>query len=277
MAAGHQGSERCELMTSPSETRTGLMRSTPTSRRTLRRAPFVAGLVIVVALLVVAPSSVASAAPDPTTTTTLAPTTTTTLAPTTTTTVPPTTTTTHAPTTTTTHAPTTTTTTVPANHHSSSDTWVLVVIAVAAALVLALLIGVLVAGRRRRRENTAWVPSARTALDSAGSARALLLSEPADADAATHEAIRAKVDEAARMLDGVSARGPDEEARTASHDVAESLRGLIFAVEAQRLLPTGRTPPTADQLAQADLLRRTRESELEQAMVRLGRRVRTAN
>ncbi len=151
----------------------------------------------------------------------------------------------------------------------------LVVIVVAAALVLALLIGVLVAGRRRRRANSAWLPSARTALDGAVAARDLLLSEPADADAATHEAIRAKVSEAARMLDGASARGPDDEARTASHDAAEELRGLLFAVEAQRLLPSGRTPPTADQLAQADLQRRTRESELERALVRLGRRVRT--
>jgi hypothetical protein len=213
-----------------------------------------------------------------TTTTTVPPTTTTTVAPTTTSTTHPTTTTTttHPTTTTTTH-PTTTTTTAPTSHSTSSDTWVLVVIAIAAALVLALLIGVLVAGRRRRRATSAWLPSARTALDSATSARDLLLSEPADADAATHEAIRTKVSEAARMLDGVSARAPDEEARMASHDAAEELRGLLFAVEAQRLLPTGRTPPTADQLAQADLQRRTRESELERAMVRLGRQVRTTS
>ncbi len=223
-----------------------------------------------------------SAAPvDPTTTSTngTGTTTTTTVPPTTTTTtVPPTTTTstTHPTTTSTTH-PTTTTTTVPTSHSTSSDTWVLVVIAIAAALVLALLIAVLVAGRRRRRATSAWLPSARTALDSATAARDLVLSEPTDADAATHEAIRTKVSEAARMLDGVSARAPDEEARTASHDAAEELRGLLFAVEAQRLLPTGRTPPTADQLAQADLQRRSRESELERAMVRLGRRVRTTS
>jgi hypothetical protein len=249
-----------------------------TSRRLGRRALLCSGLLLTAASLAAGPCAASWAATDPTTTTS-APATTTTVAPTTTTssTSPPTTRTTPVshPTTTVPATTSTTTTTVPTHHSTSSDTWVLVVIAVAAVVVLALLIGVLVAGRRRRRAYSAWVPSARTALDSATAARDLLLSEPADADAATHEAIRAKVSEAARMLDGVSARGPDEEARTASRDAAEELRGLLFAVEAQRLLPTGRTPPTADQLAQADLQRRTRESELERAMVRLGRRVRT--
>jgi len=244
------------------------------SPRLLRRSPILVGLFVSAALLVAVPSPPTWASTDPTTTTSAPTTTTTTIAPTTTTssTSPPTTRTTTVPATASTS---TTTTTLPKANSTSSDTWVLVVIAVAAAVVLALLIGVLVAGRRRRRANSAWLPSARTALDSAVAARDLLLSEPADADAATHEAIRAKVGEAARMLDGASARGPDEEARTASHDAAEELRGLLFAVEAQRLLPTGRTPPTADQLAQADLQRRTRESELERALVRLGRRVRT--
>jgi hypothetical protein len=248
--------------------------------RLCRRVPILVGLSLMAALLVVVLSPPSWASTDPTTTTSTPTTTTTTIAPTTTTssTSPPTTRTTPVshPTTTTTSTPaSTTTTTLPKSHSTSSDTWVLVVIAVAAALVLALLIGVLVAGRRRRRANSAWLPSARTALDSAVAARDLLLSEPADADAATHDAIRAKVSEAARMLDGASARGPDEEARVVSHDAAEELRGLLFAVEAQRLLPSGRTPPTADQLAQADLQRRTRESELERALVRLGRRVRT--
>ncbi|MGA8725475.1 MAG: hypothetical protein WB565_10560 [Acidimicrobiales bacterium] len=256
-------------------------RFSATSPRLFRRAPLLVGLFVSAALLVAALSTPTWASTDPTTTTSAPTTTTTTTAPTTTTssTSPPTTRTTPVsrPTTTVpaTSSTSTTTTTLPKTHSTSSDTWVLVVIAVAAALVLALLIGVLVGGRRRRRANSAWLPSARTALDSAVAARDLLLSEPADADAATHEAIRAKVGEAARMLDGASARGPDEEARTASHDAAEELRGLLFAVEAQRLLPTGRTPPTADQLAQADLQRRTRESELERALVRLGRRVRT--
>jgi hypothetical protein len=242
------------------------------------QVPLVLALLLAAALLLFAGPVATWASTDPTTSTTAPTTTTTTTPPTTTTstTTPPTTHTTPVTHPTTTVPPTsTTTTTVPTHHSSSSDTWLLVGIGIAAAAVLALLIWVLVAGSRRRRANRAWAPTARTALDSAVTARDLLLSEPMDADAATHEAIRAKVAEAARMLDGASARGPDEEARTASHDAAEELRGLLFAVEAQRLLPTGRTPPTADQLAQADLQRRTRESELQAALVRLGRRART--
>jgi MYXO-CTERM domain-containing protein len=167
-----------------------------------------------------------------------------------------------------------TTTTTPKTTSTSSDTWIWIVVGVAAAAALALLIALLVAGSRRRRATRAWIPTARSALDSATAARDLLIAEPSDADATTHEAIKAKVGEAATMLDRVSAHGPDEEARTASRDTAEELRGLLFAIEAQRLLPTGRLPPTADQIAQADLQRRSRESELERAMVRLSRLVR---
>ena len=188
---------------------------------------------------------------------------------------PPTTRTSRPTTTVPASTSTSTTTTVPTTKSSTSDTWIWIVVGIAAAALLALLIGLLVASSRRRRANRAWVPTARTALDGAVAARDLLRAEPADADAATHESIRLRVGEAAAMLDRVSTSAPDQEGRTASHDTAEELRGLLFAIEAQRLLPTGRLPPTAEQLAQADLQRRTRESELEAALVRLGRRIRT--
>jgi hypothetical protein len=248
-------------------------------RRPHRVAAFVVGPFLGAVLLVLASAPPTGGATDPSTTTTAPSTTTTTSLPTTTTTstIPPTTSTTPVSRPTTSvpaSSSTSTTTTEPQTTSTSSDTWIWILVGVAAAAVLALLVGVLVGRSRRRRANSAWTPTARTALDSAVAARDLLLAEPSDADPATHESIRTKVGEAARMLDRVGAHGPDEEARTASRDTAEELRGLLFAIEAQRLLPTGRIPPTAEQLAQADLQRRNCESELEGAMVRLGRRVR---
>jgi hypothetical protein len=198
---------------------------------------------------------------------------------TTSTTTPPTTRSTRAPTTTvpatsTTVHPTTTTTHPTTKSSSNNDVWVWVGVAVAAALLLALILFLLLARRRRLRANKAWVPTATAAADSAVAARDLLVGESAQSDPAVHESIRANVGEAAGMLDRVSANAPDDEARTSSHDAAEQLRGLLFAIEAQRLLPTGRVPPTADQLAQADQQRRQRESDLAGALIRLRRRIR---
>jgi hypothetical protein len=55
--------------------------------------------------------------------------------------------------------------------------------------------------------------------------------------------------------------------------VAAALRGLAFAVEADRLLRQGTTAPTGTQLAQADEARRARNSELGAALARLSTRI----
>jgi hypothetical protein len=55
--------------------------------------------------------------------------------------------------------------------------------------------------------------------------------------------------------------------------VATALRGLAFAVEADRLLRHGTSPPTGAQLAQADEARRARGSELSTALARLSTRI----
>jgi hypothetical protein len=146
-------------------------------------------------------------------------------------------------------------------------------VGVVIAALIGLMIYLLVARRNRRRATLAWVPTARGALDNAVVARDLLVAEPSTTDAAAHESVRTKVSEAAAMLDRVASDAPDDDARMASHDSAEALRGLLFAIEAERLLPGGRLPPTADQLAQADLNRRQREADLESAMARLRQHV----
>jgi hypothetical protein len=54
---------------------------------------------------------------------------------------------------------------------------------------------------------------------------------------------------------------------------AASLRGLAFAIEADRLLRHGTSAPSGVQLAQADDARRARGTELQAALVRLSTRV----
>ena len=51
------------------------------------------------------------------------------------------------------------------------------------------------------------------------------------------------------------------------------MRGLAFAVEADRLLRQGTSAPTGTQLAEADEARRARNSELNAALARLSTRV----
>jgi hypothetical protein len=51
------------------------------------------------------------------------------------------------------------------------------------------------------------------------------------------------------------------------------LRGLAFAIEADRLLRHGAGAPTGAQLAEADAARRDREAELDRAIARLTSRV----
>lgn len=70
-------------------------------------------------------------------------------------------------------------------------------------------------------------------------------------------------------LTRIANSAPSEEGRTAADVVAENLRGLSFAWEGASLLRTGPVPPTADQLAAADLTSRTQLSQLDAAVAGL--------
>jgi hypothetical protein len=246
-----------------------------------------ASVVAVVALtgalvMTVAPPAVAAPAPVTVpTTTTVAPTTTTTVAPTTTTTTvaPTTTTTTVAPTTTTTVAPTTTTTTPPliATNSAGSAPWALIVILVI-LVALIVLLAVLLRRRLANQKATAWHRSAAPALDDARLARESLLSASAvSSDPQLRGAVEAQVDRASRALEEAAATAPDQDDQRATNAVASSLRGLAFAVEADRLLRHGAGSPTGLQLAQADDARRSRLAEFDTAVSRLAARVRMAH
>ena len=189
--------------------------------------------------------------------------------------------TTAAPTTAapTTAAPTTaapTTTVAPAAPKSSSSTpwgWIIAGIAIAAAIIG--LIVWLVSRRNRKRALVAWRSGAESALDSANLARTLLPAAGQDVpDSAHWQAVHERVETAAQSLDQSAGRAPTPEGAQASRTAADKLRGLWFALESDRLLREGTTPPTPEQLAQADTVTRARGSELDTALADLERIVR---
>ena len=203
-----------------------------------------------------------------TTTTTVPDTTTTTVAPTTTTTTVPPTTTTSTPSTTT-RPSTTTTTTVPATTTSSKTPWGLIALIV--VLVLAI-IGVilLLVSRRRKTAEDAWRRRAAPALSDARLAREALLSPSAVADdPELRGAVAVQTEKAAVALDRAGSTAPDPSAGGTATTAAGALRGLAFAIEADRLLRHGAAAPTGVQLAQADQARRDRDAVLQGALARL--------
>ena len=173
-------------------------------------------------------------------------------------------TTTTKPITTTTAAVTTTT----GGAKSSSSTWIWIIIVVAVLAVLAVIIVAVVSSSRRRQADDAWIPSARAAMETASLARSLVIAQPTGGDSQLPQ-VRAQAEDAARALDRVANTAPDEERRQAASSVAEGLRGVVFSLEAEHLLRTNVTPPTAAQLAEADLARRRRAGELDAALAHL--------
>ena len=234
------------------------MRVSTTTRRVVATAAIVAGIALTPTM----------AFADTTTTTetpTTASTTTTTMAPTTTTTAPSTTTTKAS--TTTTHASTTTTA---ANKSSSSNSkvWAWVLGGIAVLALIAAGVAALVGSKKRREAGDVWVPQARAGLENASLARTMLLAQPTGGDDQVSQ-VRAQAEDAARAMDRTAASAPDEQRRQAASSVAEGLRGVIFCLEAEHLLRSGSTAPTAAQLAEADVARRRRAGELDASLAQL--------
>ncbi len=214
-----------------------------------------------------------STVPVTTTTTTTSTTTTTTLPPTTTTHPSTTSTTTRHPTTTTHPSTTTSTTAAPVSHHGASTPWGL--IAVVAALALAIVVvTVLLVARRSRARAGAWRRAVLPALSDARLARDALLSGNAEADdEQLRAAVSLQVDRAAAALEGSLDQAPEPVDADLARSVAGALRGLAFAVEADRLLRHGAAAPTGAQLAAADQARRDRSAELDRGLARLAARI----
>ena len=221
---------------------------------------------------------------DSTTTTAVAPTTTTTLpppttvAPTTTTPPSPTTTaTTRPPRTTTTSSSTTTTTIASSPTATSSKTpWGLIVLIVVLVIAIVAVVALL-RSRKRKAQETEWRRVVVPALSDAQLARDSLLSGNAMSDdSELRGAVTVQAEKAAGALDRAASSAPDPQAGSTATSAAAALRGLAFAVEADRLLRQGTSAPTGTQLAEADQARRARNSELGAALARLSTRVGSA-
>ncbi len=173
---------------------------------------------------------------------------------------------------TTTTVPATTTTTPPTTT-SSKTPWPLiaVIIVLVAAIVL---VALLMRSRRRKAVETEWRRALIPAVSDAGLARESLLSgNAASDDPELRAAVAVQVERAAAALDGAARKAPDAETGAMATSAAGALRGLAFAVEADRLLRHGTSAPTGIQLAQADEARRARGTELNAALARLSARI----
>ena len=239
----------------------------------------VAGTALVVGAFTVAavgPAWAATTTTVPVTTTTVPPTTSTSTSTTTSTTQPTTTTTVPRTTSTTTTAPkattTTTTTTTPTAKKSGGLTGTAVALIVLAILlvVAVILLVVLFQRRTKRQAVTYWRGSVLPAVVDARLARESLLSGNAMSDnPELRGSVDIQVDRAAQALEHASQHAPDEHAQNATDAVAGSLRGLAFAIEADRLLRHGAGSPSGMQLAETDEARRSRLSELDVALARI--------
>jgi hypothetical protein len=85
-------------------------------------------------------------------------------------------------------------------------------------------------------------------------------------DPARHDALRGSVERAASQFEQLATLAPSDAPRQNARRVANALRGYLFALEAEQLLRTSATPPTAEQLAAADGARRGRATDLDAAL-----------
>ncbi len=162
---------------------------------------------------------------------------------TTTSTVPVTTSSRPARTTTTTAPATTTTTTTPQANTSSKTPWPLIVVIIVLVLAIVLVV-VLMRSRRRKALEAEWRRAVVPALSDAQLARESLSSGNAVSDdPELRGAVSMQVERAAAALDGAARKAPDPQAGSMATAAAGALRGLAFAVEADRLLRHGTSAP----------------------------------
>ena len=137
-------------------------------------------------------------------------------------------------------------------------------------VLLILLVVFLMISRNRKSALDAWRRRTLPALSDAKLAREALVSPTAVSDdPELRGAVAVQVDKASTALERAGSSSPDPEAAGAAATAAGALRGLAFAIEADRLLRHGAGAPTGVQLAQADQARRDRDAELQGALSRL--------
>jgi hypothetical protein len=152
-------------------------------------------------------------------------------------------------------------------------------IALIVVLVIAIVaVAILLRSRKRRGIESEWRKAVVPALSDAQLARESLLSGQAGSeDPELRGAVDVQVERAAVALERTVAVAPDPQAGSMASAAAGALRGLAFAIEADRLLRHEAPAPSGVQLAQADEARRARGSELGTALARLSTRIGAAS
>jgi hypothetical protein len=142
--------------------------------------------------------------------------------------------------------------------------WLLIAVAVVG---LGLLVYLLL--RRRRllaQARATWLERAAKASDDATTVRGLLDAAATDhVDADRMEALRHQTDAAAAALAQLSTTAPDDESRQRTAQADQALRGYMLAIEAEQLVPT----ESEDARADANVTRRARATDLDQALAQL--------
>src|SRR5262249_13727056 len=140
-------------------------------------------------------------------------------------------------------------------------------------LAIALIIMLIVRRRGATATQHTWQAAALSALRDAELTRDMLQGEARPdqpEDDARQATVQTNVERVSARFEQLAAQAPNDESRGAASSVATSLRGYLFALEAERLLRGAPTPPNADQLMTADEARRSRALELDAALLALG-------
>ena len=136
--------------------------------------------------------------------------------------------------------------------------------------ILVTLIVMVVRRHGQKEAELAWRGDTVGVLDGARLARDLLpASGSAIVDTGHWSSVRERVEQAAQSLDRAGAAAPSNEDASAARATAEALRGIVFALEADRLLRDGAQAPSPEQLGQADAACRARAADLDSALGRL--------
>jgi len=128
--------------------------------------------------------------------------------------------------------------------------------------------------RSSRKALQSWRAASRAPVDAAHLALDLVPDAPGSITTRDElQSVRGPVEQAADGLGRVSAQAPTAEGRTSAQQASEALRGLMFALEAGLILRESPTPPTGDQLMNADASARARRAEAATALQELDRLV----
>ena len=180
--------------------------------------------------------------------------------------VPQPSTSTGAESTTSTSSPVATTApTAPSSSGGSSNSWIWVVVAV--AVVGAAIVAYVLWRRHRARAEAAaaWRASLeKTYLDVQTTRAVLHSSAAAPIDDARLETLRHETKTVGAALANLTTTAPDDESRARAQNADDALRSYMLAIESEQLLH--RQAATEDALADANVVRRARATELDQAL-----------